>query len=602
MLILTFNCIVFGFKCPTTNLSQPIDGTYRDLNYCGIYYICINGIPFIQTCPPGLHFHLKFESCEFTICVEPKFSDCHEIVSKNTNTKLHYIPFVNNENERNVADECEPNKNETVANFIDCRIYHHCVNGVGFAQKCPPGYFFSPKIDVQSCSTRVCVPWNEAYCAINGQWSSWSNWTECQGSCDAPGLRRRYRECNNPPPTNNGNDCVGDAVEEQLCDMDCSVTPSFEVSLYERYISPGLVNWTRAHFIRDKLYNRNTAKLDIKRIGIYLFALCATIEQRDNIRLSFSGAGLSVGLRRESSFIIDISLMREAIFKLSPIFTPGIQQAIPTNLISTSDGRETSWLGFKYETENYFFAATDRSVVSSGYVNLPIVQMRGFSQNGNQFKSTDPGFYYVSFGVGVPVSGNSLTVHIAPYPRSYRTIDGQNTEYIDTWTKNYILNSLQIAPEFGMYVTKGNLFSSSELQVYMTALKLNSSSPMMSIFSHQSIESSVGGLVIFQNIIIDNFNGWSWAGSFYKIPITGLYYISFNIPFCNYSGIGQITVHVNDCLKKYVIRSTSNTRYSQLVTGSILLNLKEGEKVSIKFVGCIRSDANEGVLNIFLVD
>ena len=50
---------------------------------------------------------------------------------------------------------------------------------------------------------------------IDGVWSEWSAWSDCSDSC--AGTQTRQRECNNPPPANNGTDCQGASTEEQEC-------------------------------------------------------------------------------------------------------------------------------------------------------------------------------------------------------------------------------------------------------------------------------------------------------------------------------------------------------------------------------------------------
>ena len=51
---------------------------------------------------------------------------------------------------------------------------------------------------------------------VDGGWSDWTQWTECSASCDG-GTRERTRECNNPPPAYDGQDCDGDNIETEDC-------------------------------------------------------------------------------------------------------------------------------------------------------------------------------------------------------------------------------------------------------------------------------------------------------------------------------------------------------------------------------------------------
>jgi len=59
--------------------------------------------------------------------------------------------------------------------------------------------------------------------AVDGSWSAWQNWQDCNASCgDGWMVRKRY--CNNPPPAYNGLDCGDDDREYQTCTNDCSGT------------------------------------------------------------------------------------------------------------------------------------------------------------------------------------------------------------------------------------------------------------------------------------------------------------------------------------------------------------------------------------------
>ncbi|XP_013784127.1 A disintegrin and metalloproteinase with thrombospondin motifs adt-1-like [Limulus polyphemus] len=53
-------------------------------------------------------------------------------------------------------------------------------------------------------------------CPIHGRWSAWSWWSDCSVTCD-DGIRHRFRECNNPPPSRRGRPCKGDIQEIIKC-------------------------------------------------------------------------------------------------------------------------------------------------------------------------------------------------------------------------------------------------------------------------------------------------------------------------------------------------------------------------------------------------
>lgn len=49
---------------------------------------------------------------------------------------------------------------------------------------------------------------------VSGGWSTWSEWTECNGGTNT---RTRYRRCDSPVPINGGRDCDGDATQHMPC-------------------------------------------------------------------------------------------------------------------------------------------------------------------------------------------------------------------------------------------------------------------------------------------------------------------------------------------------------------------------------------------------
>ena len=56
-------------------------------------------------------------------------------------------------------------------------------------------------------------------CAVDGNWGSWTSWSDCSVTCEAIGTQTRTRTCDNPAPANNGLDCDGNDMETNNCDM-----------------------------------------------------------------------------------------------------------------------------------------------------------------------------------------------------------------------------------------------------------------------------------------------------------------------------------------------------------------------------------------------
>uniref|UniRef100_A0A8C2D0N5 ADAM metallopeptidase with thrombospondin type 1 motif, 3 n=1 Tax=Cyprinus carpio TaxID=7962 RepID=A0A8C2D0N5_CYPCA len=69
------------------------------------------------------------------------------------------------------------------------------------------------------CYKGHCMWKNANQVKQDGAWSTWSKFGSCSRSCGT-GVRFRTRQCNNPVPSNGGQDCPGVNYEYQLCNID----------------------------------------------------------------------------------------------------------------------------------------------------------------------------------------------------------------------------------------------------------------------------------------------------------------------------------------------------------------------------------------------
>uniref|UniRef100_A0A667YB76 ADAM metallopeptidase with thrombospondin type 1 motif, 3 n=1 Tax=Myripristis murdjan TaxID=586833 RepID=A0A667YB76_9TELE len=69
------------------------------------------------------------------------------------------------------------------------------------------------------CYKGHCMWKNPNQVKQDGAWGSWSKYGTCSRSCGT-GVRFRTRQCNNPAPSNGGQDCPGVNYEYQLCKTD----------------------------------------------------------------------------------------------------------------------------------------------------------------------------------------------------------------------------------------------------------------------------------------------------------------------------------------------------------------------------------------------
>ncbi|XP_061165126.1 ectin-like [Saccostrea echinata] len=82
--------------------------------------------------------------------------------------------------------------------------------------KCVRLYLNSFRFGTRHCSAKkhfLC----EDY-AIDGEWSKWSWWSSCSATCGNY-TQTRIRSCDSPPPSNGGKHCSGEGEQTNLCDL-----------------------------------------------------------------------------------------------------------------------------------------------------------------------------------------------------------------------------------------------------------------------------------------------------------------------------------------------------------------------------------------------
>lgn len=79
------------------------------------------------------------------------------------------------------------------------------------------------------------IPCNTRPCSVNGNWGRWDSWSPCSKTCGGLGRRIRRRQCNNPPPSHGGRYCVGDSTLTASCaawlpcEVSCNIPLDFAI-------------------------------------------------------------------------------------------------------------------------------------------------------------------------------------------------------------------------------------------------------------------------------------------------------------------------------------------------------------------------------------
>lgn len=138
VLITTLSLLAFidgavGFCTGVPDLSY-----IRSPNACYLYYSCINGIAYPQTCPDGLHFSMGLQRC-----VTPEESDCD----------IENPPDLPEAPTPETSPECEGIADyRYIEEPSSCEWYYQCIDGIAYRLSCPKHYVFS--YEKQRCGTR----------------------------------------------------------------------------------------------------------------------------------------------------------------------------------------------------------------------------------------------------------------------------------------------------------------------------------------------------------------------------------------------------------------------------------------------------------------
>ena len=95
----------------------------------------------------------------------------------------------------------------------DCDRDSHCAGDLRCGKdNCPAGHE-----NMDCCQSKGVTSLTGPQLTVrNGNWGSWGGWSTCTKSCGR-GVRSKTRKCNNPAPSNGGQNCPGSSSSSLTC-------------------------------------------------------------------------------------------------------------------------------------------------------------------------------------------------------------------------------------------------------------------------------------------------------------------------------------------------------------------------------------------------
>lgn len=497
--------------------------------------------------------------------------------------------------QRNRNFECDPNNDGTFPNPTDCRQYYHCINSVSWPQQCPSDYAFSPSFNIRDCVMEVCVERERARCPVNGGWSEWSEFSVCYPDC-GNGLKARFRKCNNPPPSNGGLPCSGNNVEVEECSLgDCvSKLPAFFVSNRSRtQTEPNKHTFDKVYINNDNVYNATSSSVTVKERGYYWFTLIVTNK-------SYKGRENNVTISAEFDKSVEKSITyeRSAIMLMEPGFKL-YRFTYGTKTVEGSElGAETSWLGYKLNSSNLYYAQRSGRISGPSTLEFNHVRISNGISGSSTLTVSKSGYYYIGFTFKhTSLSHVVLRKNQIPIDEMWMNITYALIVRHDLPSKAIILK-LNSGDSFDMFLQEGRLSSFTGRHISLSAYHLTDTSELATVVRNTDFSESSFKKLEFDYELYNVGNSWDSNNHHFKCKNFGLYKVSIYIGITRgVQTIGEILVNgaVQTRLYSLLIESSK----SRAMSRTVLLNLKANDIISLKVQGGLDKTITNTVMNIF---
>lgn len=454
---------------------------------------------------------------------------------------------------------------------------------------------FNPTLNIRDCNVKVCVPREAANCPQSGGWSQWSEFGECFPNCGS-GVKARYRECNNPPPVNGGLPCQGNNVDIVECSSNnCTLNyTAFYVS--NRRSFPLLVSrhmFNKVYLNDENLFNLGSSSVRVQNLGYYWFTLVVTsvdYRGRENDRsissefwrdLAGSGAVTdeinSIMLRTPADVLNRYSYYRGPIF-------------------GSEDGAETSWLGYKIDSTDLYFAQRTSNAVR-GIVSYSTIKISSGIIGSSTLTVAKEGYYYIAFSFRQDISC-SLTLRINQQPIDEMLMNFPNsTVGKEDMNSKSLIVKMNSGDRFDMYVLEGTIKSDSDRQLSMSAYRLNKITELVTVIRNSDFSSNLFEKLSFDYELHNIRNSWDSINNQFKCKSNGLYKVSLSLGIKVFvQTFAEILVNGKVEARLFMARVLEN-RY-HMISRTSLFKLRKDDTIHVQVRGSLDNLVTKSVLNI----
>merc|ERR1711953_461766 len=124
---------------------------------CSLYYECVDLTPVLMSCPAGLYFDSRINTCNW-----PENVDCDDGTTTTTTTTKSTTTSTSPDFDV-VCHESEDGYAVFVPHPYECSLYYECMDLTPVLMSCPPGLYFDSRIDICNWPENVDCDKSELY-------------------------------------------------------------------------------------------------------------------------------------------------------------------------------------------------------------------------------------------------------------------------------------------------------------------------------------------------------------------------------------------------------------------------------------------------------